>query len=115
MSFKSGLGTAMLQNGQPIAYASRALTATAQQYAPIEKELLAVVFTTEKIDQYTFGHNGMVETDHKPLETIVQKPLCQAPKRLQRMLMRSQRYKLVVRYKRGSQTHIADPLSRAYQ
>lgn len=28
-----------------------------------------------------------VETDHKPLETIVQKPLQDTPKRLQRMLL----------------------------
>ena len=38
-----GLGTACLQDGIPVAFASRALTATQEKYAQIEKELLAVV------------------------------------------------------------------------
>jgi hypothetical protein len=37
-----GLGATLMQNDQPIAYASRALTKTEQNYAQIEKELLLV-------------------------------------------------------------------------
>ena len=46
---KKGLGAALLQRGQPIAYTSRALTETEQQYAQIEKEMLAIIFSLEKI------------------------------------------------------------------
>ena len=43
----NGLGTCLLQNNQPVAYASRSLTPTEVQYAQIEKEMLAIVFGTQ--------------------------------------------------------------------
>jgi len=39
-----GLGAVLLQEGHPITYASRALTQTQQNYAQIEKEMLAILF-----------------------------------------------------------------------
>ena len=79
-----GLGVAMMQNGQPVAYASRALSPAETRYAQIEKELLAVVFACDHFDAYIYGRSKVhIQTDHKPLESIVQKPLHSAPKRLQ--------------------------------
>ena len=40
----TGLGAALIQGNQQVAYASKALTPTQQNYAQIEKELLPVVF-----------------------------------------------------------------------
>ena len=111
---KSGLGAVLLQDNQPVAYASRLLTDTETRYAQIEKELLSAVFALERFNQYTFGKQVMVESDHKPLETIVKKPLANAPPRLQRMLLRSQKYDFVIQYKPGTQRYISDMLSRAY-
>ncbi|KAK2551986.1 Retrovirus-related Pol polyprotein from transposon 297 [Acropora cervicornis] len=94
----TGLGAVLLQLQQPVSFASRALTQTETRYAQIEKELLAIVFTCEKFDKYIFGQDIVnVETDHKPLEEIFKKSLCDAPARLQRMLLRLQRYNLKVR------------------
>ena len=56
----------------------------------------------------------IVESDRKPLEAILAKPLGSAPKKLQRMIFRLQRYNLDVRYKKGSELHLADTLSRNY-
>ena len=41
---RSGIGDVLLQDDRPIAYTSKSLTATQQRYAPIELEMLAVVF-----------------------------------------------------------------------
>ena len=43
-----GLGAALLQEGQPLAFANRALTDHETRYATKEKEILAVVFALEK-------------------------------------------------------------------
>ena len=81
----TGIGAALLQDGHPVAYASRALTEPETRYAVIEKEMLAIVFALEKWNQFTYGHQITILTDHKPLESIIKKPLDKAPKRLQGM------------------------------
>ena len=113
-SSQSGLGEVCIQEGQPVAYASRALTTTQQAYAQIEKEMLAIVFACEKFHKYIYGKEVEVETDHKPLIYIFSKPLHVCPVRLLRMLLKLQQYKLNVHYKRGKDLYIADTLSRAY-
>ena len=50
----------------------------------------------------------------EPLESIMQKPLCQVSPRLQRMLLKLQKYNLTVKYTRGKDMHIANALSRAH-
>ena len=41
---ESGLGATLLQDGQPVAFASLSLSSVEHQYAQIEKECLVVVF-----------------------------------------------------------------------
>ena len=108
-------GATLLQGGQPITFASRSLTHAEQNYAQIEKECLAILFACCRFDQYLHGRDKIsVQTDHKPLVPIFLKSLYKTPKRLQRMLLRLQKYSLDVQYLPGSQMYIAD-LSRAYQ
>jgi len=113
-SSQSGLGAVLLQDGKPLDYRSRTLTDTEQRYAQIEKEMLAIVFALEKFNDYTFGAHTTVHTDHKPLVSISKKPLSIVPKRLQRMLIRLQRYDYEIIYKPGTEMFVADTLSRAY-
>lgn len=104
-----------MQKGQPVAFASRTLSTTEQRYAQIEKECLAIVFGCEKFSQYISRRDKVtVESDHKPLQSIFKKSLLHAPMRLQRMMLRLQRYNLDVVYKPGSQMFVADHLSRAF-
>lgn len=109
-----GLGFALIQQGQPVAYASRALTPAETKYSQIEKELLAQVFGLERHHEYVYGRQVILWTDHKPLVAITQKPLATAPKRLQRLLLRLQQYDVRIQYMPGPQLHLADTLSRAF-
>ena len=50
-----GLGACLLQNSQPVAYTSRALTDTESRYAQIERELLCIVFAAEIFHEYIYA------------------------------------------------------------
>ena len=122
---ESGLGAALLQpathsanstdiSWQPVAYSSSSLSPTEQRYAQIEKETLAIVHTFHKFDQLLFGKaDVVVHSDHKPLETIFKRPLADASRRLQSMMLTLQRYTFTVEYRKWSTLHIADTLFQA--
>lgn len=116
---EEGVGGALLQPNsegrlQPVAYTSNSLNATEQRYSQIEKECLAICNAFGKFDHWLYGKSDIeVHTDHQPLETICKKPLHKAPARLQKMLMRLQRYRFTIQYKKGTSLYLADTLSRA--
>lgn len=64
----------------------------------------------DKWHYYLYGkHDITVHSDHQPLETIFKKPLSRAPRRLQRMMLKLQKYQ----FKKGKELFIADTLSRS--
>ena len=83
-----GLGSILNQVG----YHSRTLNPSEKNYAQIEKEMLAIAYGLTKFHQYTYGKKVTVITDHKPLVSIVKKPIGKAPKRLQHLLLKTQIY-----------------------
>ena len=96
-----------------VAFASEALTDTESRHANIERELLAaVVYGCERFHTYIYGRGVIVQTDHKPLESIHLKHLMAAPPRLQKMLLRLQRYNITIQYKPGREMELADAFSR---
>ena len=107
-----GLGAVLLQNGKPIAFASKTLSDCEQRYANIEREMLAVVFGCERFQRYLLGKRFLGQSDQKPLEMIHRKNLAAAPQRLQRMLLRLQSYDFELRYKPGREMALADTMSR---
>lgn len=104
-----GLGSALIQDGKVVAFASRALTDTEKRYANIEREMLAVVVACEKF--HVFGKKFIVESDHKPLEMIHLKNLTAAPPppKASRMLLRLQGYDMAIKYKPGTEMRLAGP------
>ena len=49
---KKGLGAVLIQDGESVIYASRALTETEQSYSKVERELHSVVFALERFHHY---------------------------------------------------------------
>ena len=108
-----GLGACLMQGGQPIQYASRALTETEKRYSQIEKEMLSIVYGLTRFHIYTYGRKVTVYNDHKPLAAILKKPVEDNPVRLQRMLCRIMGYDLEFKYVKGKDLLLADALSRS--
>ena len=110
-----GLGAVLHQDGKPVKFLSKSLTSTESDYSNIERELLAVLFACEKLHTYIFGRPATIHTDHKPLQSIMQKPISLAPPRLQRMLLRLRMYDLQVKYVGAKSVLLTDTLSRLVQ
>lgn len=113
-SSKDAIGCVILQDNLPIAYASSSLSDCQSRWAQIEKELLAIWFGCQKFNQYLYGQDVIkVETDHKPLVTLFKKAFDKIPSRLQRLMIKLQKYQLQVEYVPGKLMFISDTLSRA--
>ena len=78
----TGLGGGLFQETshgyQPVHYVSRTLTEMESHYSQIEREALAVQFSTNRLQIYLLGSKQFqIATDHKPFST----PTLQQPKR----------------------------------
>ncbi|XP_048828016.1 uncharacterized protein K02A2.6-like [Brienomyrus brachyistius] len=100
---------------RPIAFASRMLTKTEQNYSQIEKEALGLVFGVMKFHEYLYGRKFLLVTDHKPLLKILG-PKTGVPTlaaaRMQRWALILAAYTYEIQYKRSEQHGNADALSR---
>ena len=110
----SGLGACLMQGGQPVQYASRALTETEKRYCQIGKEMLSVVFGLTRFHTYTYGRKVTVYNDHKLFAAVLKRPVEENPIRLQRMLYRIMGYDLDFKYIKGKDLLIADALGRSH-
>ena len=106
-----GLGAALLQNGKPMAFASKALTETECWYANIEREMLAIVFRAERFQTYIYSRSFTIESDHKHLESISQKNLADMPTHLQGMWLHIQGYNYTIHYCPSKEIALPDTLS----
>ncbi len=103
-----GLGATLLQDNQPVAFASRLLNDAEKKYATIVRELLALKFALVSFREYLHGRNFVAYTDHKPLlgfrDSIDPK--------VQRWIQYLQQFKMELRYHEGKKNVLADVLSR---
>ena len=78
-----GLCTCLLQDWHPVYIASRSLQDAECRYVAIELEPSAVTWVMEKFHQFLYASHFTLETDQKPLETILTKSLTEATPQLQ--------------------------------
>ena len=109
-----GIGSALVQGGKLIAFASQSLSESERRYAQVEHVILPVTYGLEKFHHYTLGREVLVVTDHKPLVAISKKPLCKAPNRLQTHLLIGQRYTYDLPWSTGTEITVADLLSSPF-
>ena len=112
-----GLGAVLLQKEHDcwklVGYASRSMLPAEKNYAQIEKEALAICWAAEKFYFYLSGRDFEVETDHKPLVSVLgTKEVSKLPIRLQRFRLRMMAFSYPVTYTAGSKLILADALSR---
>ena len=76
-------------------------------------ELLAIDFGVERFCKYTLTDEGeiVLDLDHKAFGDDMWKTLSSAPRRLQKMFMRLQRYDIDIQYKRVLEMHLVDTFS----
>ena len=83
-----------------------------QRKNSIRRHGTEVSWTHCKFHQFIYGRNVEVENDHKPLESIFKKSMSNCPPRIQRFMLKLQKYDINVTYRPGKEMIIADTLSR---
>ena len=99
---------------KPIAFASRVLTASERKYSQIEREALAIIYGVITFNNYLYGTNFTLVTDHKPLLSIFgeNKAIPQfSANRLRRWAVILAGYNYKIEYVKSNQNN-ADWLSR---
>jgi hypothetical protein len=92
-----GIGAVLMQEGELVAFSSTTLTMTQKHYCQIEKELLAVQLCLMRFRQYMYGRR--VESDHKPLVGLLDKPIVSCSPMIQRMRLHPQRLDFQLEYR----------------
>ncbi|RXN30262.1 putative protein K02A2.6-like protein [Labeo rohita] len=100
---------------RPIAFASRSLSTAEKNYAQIDREALRLVWGVKRFNQYLYGNEFTLVTDHQPLVSIFspQKgvPLTAAA-RMQRWALFLGGHRYRIEFKRTNRHANADGLSR---
>lgn len=93
---------------RPIAYASRTLNRTEENYSTTEKEFLAMYWAVKHFEHYLWGRKFKLVTDHQPLTYS----LSNTNKRIFRGKLELESYDYELIYKPGKNNVVADALSR---
>ena len=109
------IGTVLLKEDstgekRPAAFASQKLLPRESRYSTTERECLAIVWGIIKFQEYVYGTEFLLETDHHPLQYLRQAKI--QNRRLMRSALTLQPYRFLLRAIRGRDNVGADCLSR---
>ena len=109
-----GIGAMLLQEEggikHPIAFGSRKLLPRETRYSTIEKECLGIVWAITKFQDYLYGKEFVLETDHQPLQYLRSTKYQNG--RVMRWALAIQPYRFTIRAIHGRDNVGADFLSR---
>ena len=109
---KKGFGAVILQEQQPIYYASRPLTSAEKNYQNLEREAQAAVWGMEKFHYFLYGRKFILQIDQKPSVSIFRKHMIDVSPRIQRITIRAWQYEFEPQHISGRINVISHALSR---
>jgi len=105
-----GIGAVLHQDGHPIAFISKTLCPRNRGLSAYEKEYLAILLAVEHWHHYLIQGEFFIHTDHRSLTHLNEQRLNTVWQQKVFTKLLGLSYKIV--YKRGSDTTVADALSR---
>ena len=105
-----GIGAALMQEGHPIAYVSKALGPRNQTLSVYEKEYLAILLAVEHWRQYLQLSEFIIRTDQRSLACLSEQRL--HTRWQQKALTKLLGLQYTIEYKKGVENSAADALSR---
>ena len=105
----TGIDAVLEQSTHVIAYVSRALSKSEQNYSVIQKECLALVYALKQFRHYLLGRPFKIITGHAPLQWLSAQKM---EGLLARWALALQEYEFTIHYCRGQENGDADALSR---
>lgn len=109
----TGIGVVLMQEGQPIAYFSKAFAPKNMGLSTYEKELLAVVAATQKWRGYLLGCTFIIKTDQQAICYLLGQKISTPAQ--QKWLTKLLGFDYTIEDKRGKENVVADPLSRLHK
>ena len=105
---QSDLGAILLQHGRQ--FMSKTLTETQSRYSNIEHEILGVVTGVEHFYSISIfiWQTIHIYTDHKPIESLVLKPVVDTSPIIQCLMLMLTQYHINVEYKSGKSLFLSD-------